>query len=149
MIIDKLSNISKHVKNQELSNAIKNFLENASEKEVGTHAILNNTVAKVQEYLTKPLEEIKTEAHVKFIDLQYMHTGCELVLSKDIDGQKPVTEYNEVKDVIFYAPENCEKSQLLAGCFAIMLPNDLHQCVALNEPEQIKKVVVKIPVEEF
>ena len=149
MIIDKLSNISNHVKNPELCEAIKTFLQNAQEKEVGTHTILGKTVAKVQEYQTKPLEQVKTEAHVKFIDLQYMHTGCELVLSQNIEGQKPVTEYNDVKDVIFYSPEKYEKSQLLAGYFAIMLPEDLHQCVALNNPEQIKKVVVKIPIEEF
>ena len=149
MIIDKLSNLQKHVKNPELANAIKNFLENAADKEVGKHDILGGTFAKVQEYETKSLNQVKMEAHVKYLDLQYIHSGSEIVIYKDIEGAIPETEYNDVKDVTFYAPTDYKSDELNAGCFAIMFPNDLHQCIANGAPENVKKVVVKIPVSEF
>ncbi|MBQ7236767.1 MAG: YhcH/YjgK/YiaL family protein [Clostridia bacterium] len=149
MIIDKLSNLQKHVKDPELANSIKNFLENAEQKEVGKHEIYGGTFAKVQEYLTKTLDQVKMEAHVKYLDLQYIHSGSEIVIYKDIDGAVPETEYNDVKDVTFYAPTDYKSSELNAGCFAIMFQNDLHQCIANGAPENIKKVVVKIPVSEF
>ena len=147
MIIDKLSNIEKHFNDKELAKAIKEFLLKAEEKEVGTHDILGGTFAKVQAYETKPLTEVKMEAHRKYLDLQYIHKGSEIVISKNIENQAPVTEYNEVKDVIFYAPNDYAKDELPEGSFAIMFPEDLHQCIANGSPVDLKKVVVKIPVD--
>ena len=147
MIIDKLSNIEKHFNDKKLANAIKEFLLDAENKEVGKHDILDGTFAKVQEYDTKPLTEVKMEAHKKYLDLQYIHKGSEIVISKNIENQAPITEYNEVKDVIFYSPSDYAEDKLLEGSFAIMFPEDLHQCIANGEPTALKKVVVKIPVD--
>lgn len=147
MIIDKLSNIEKHFNNKALAEAIKEFLLNAENKEVGKHDILDGAFAKIQQYETKALSDVKMEAHRKYIDLQYIHKGSEIVISKNINGNTPITEYNDVKDVIFYVPEGFDSDTLNKGSFAIMFPEDLHQCIANGKPEQIKKVVVKIPVD--
>ena len=147
MIIDKLSNIEKHFTNKKLAEKIKEFLMHAEEKEVGTHDIFDGTFAKVQAYETKPLTEVKMEAHVKYLDLQYIHKGAETVISVDKGENAPITEYNEVKDVVFYSPKEYSSDDLLEGSFAIMFPNDLHQCIAKGSPVALKKVVVKIPVD--
>ena len=147
MIIDKLSNIEKYFNDKALAKAIKEFLLDAESKAVGKHDILGGTFAKVQEYDTNPLTEVKMEAHKKYLDLQYIHKGSEIVISKNIENQAPITEYNDVKDVIFYSPSDYAKDELLEGSFAIMFPEDLHQCIANGNPVALKKVVVKIPVD--
>lgn len=149
MIIDKLSNVNKYVKNQELAKAITDFLTKTGEKAVGKYDIYGGTFAKVQEYTTKLLSEVKMETHVKYLDLQYIHSGCETVITDKLNGQTPVNEYNPEKDVTFYLPEKFESAPLKAGYFALIFPEDLHQCIADGQPIDIKKVVVKIPVSEF
>ena len=146
MIIDTLENVKKYFKNQNLANAIQNFLADAENKQVGKHDIYGGTFAKVQEYTTKLIENVKMEAHVKYLDLQYIHSGKEIVITKQKGDDKPVVEYNEIKDVEFYLPTNFESNKLNQGCFALIFPEDLHQCIADGQPINIKKVVVKIPV---
>lgn len=149
MIIDTLKNVKKYVKNQNLATAITDFLSQAEDKAVGKYDIYGGTFAKVQEYTTKLIEDVKLEAHVNYLDLQYIHNGKEIVITKEKGDDKPVVEYNEQKDVAFYLPENFESSKLNQGSFALIFPNDLHQCIADGQPISIKKVVVKIPVSEF
>lgn len=149
MIIDKLSNLSAHVKDQELCSAIAQFLGNASNLLAGKYPIKDGTFANVLEYTTKTFDNIKMEAHVKFIDLQYMVDGCETVLRQHKTGNQPIDDYNPDKDVIHYSPISYDAYVLNKGEFAIMLPDDLHQCICKESPIAIKKIVVKIPVQSF
>ena len=146
MIIDKLQNLSNHV-NNDLANAISEFLKDAKTVPVGKHDITGGTFANVLEYSTKVFETVKMEAHVKYLDLQYMVSGVEKVLYEDKGDNAPINEYNEVKDVIHYSPNSYTEHLLEEGYFAIMFPNDLHQCVCKDVPQNIKKIVVKIPVD--
>jgi YhcH/YjgK/YiaL family protein len=146
MIIDKLENLGNYVKDEQLKNAIENFLKNAKTVETGKHPILDGTFANVLEYQTKPFEAVKMEAHRKYLDLQYIVCGEETVLKQDLDDNQPINEYNDVKDVVHYSPKTFDRALLLEGTFGIMFPEDLHQCIAVTEPAPLKKVVVKIPV---
>ena len=107
---------------------------------------MDGTFANVLEYTTKPFEEVKTEAHVKYVDLQYVCKGKERVIYSDKGEYAPINEYNDIKDVIHYAPSSYTEHILNSGYFGIMYPNDLHQCVAVTDPTPLKKIVVKIPV---
>ena len=147
MYIDKIENLKNYIKDQELLNAISNFLKTAKTAPKGRNDILGETYANVLEYTTKPFETIKMEAHRQFIDLQCVVMGEEKLLKQDICGVDAITEFDTEKDYAFYAPKSFDCAPLTEGTFAILFPQDLHQCVALGDTMDIKKVVVKIPVE--
>ncbi len=106
--------------------------------------------AAVSDNETKPKAERRPEAHVKYIDIQYLASG------KEIIGCSFLTDRNEVledelaeKDVIFYknvvGEIDCE---LHPGVYAILFPGDVHRpgC-AVSTSSRVRKVVVKIAVD--
>ena len=113
---------------------------------IGTQGITAN----LQHYQTRPIEDCKPEAHEKYIDIQFMVEGEEALgwcpLSPDLVEAK---SYDHDKDVIFYETLVPESSVILfPGSFAVLYPVDVHRpCCALDEPESVFKVVVKVPVE--
>ena len=146
MYIDKIENLKNYVKDQDLCDAILNFLKVAKTANKGKNDILGETYANVIDYTTKPFETIKMEVHRQFIDLQCVIVGEEKLLKQDISFGKAITEYNAEKDYAFHAPETFDSAILNDTNFAILYPNDLHQCVAVNQPIDIRKIVFKIPV---
>ncbi len=146
MYIDKFENLKNYIKDQDLLKAVSDFLKTAKSAPKGRNDILGETYANVLEYTTKKFETIKMEVHRQFVDLQYVVSGEEKLLKQDIAGNPAITEYDAEKDYAFHAPETFDSAILSEGTFAILYPNDLHQCVALGDPIDIKKVVVKIPV---
>ena len=146
MYIDKIENLKNYIKDQDLLKAVSDFLKTAKTATKGRNDILGETYANVLEYTTKTFETVKMEAHRQFVDLQCVINGEEKLLKQDMADNKPITEYNQEKDYAFYAPNTFDSAILSEGTFAILYPNDLHQCVALGNPIDIKKVVVKIPV---
>ena len=109
-------------------------------------------IAKVQRYDTKPVDECHPEAHEKFIDVQYVVDGEEILgwcpLSPDLEIFKT---YDEKTDVAFYKKLTPESSVMLfARSYAVLFPLDVHRpCGSLDddEPSKVTKIVVKIPVE--
>lgn len=107
-----------------------------------------NVFALVQEYDTLPKSEKKPEAHVKYIDIQYIAAGTEMLgfaplgpavkLKEDLQPQKDMLIYqNDVKD---------ETGVILnAGEYAIFFPQDVHRpgCSA-GQSGKVRKVVVKV-----
>ena len=123
-----------------------NTMEDGSYK-IGSEGV----VAKVQRYETKPPEECKAEAHIKFVDVQFVAEGEEALgwcpLSPDLEVSQ---KYDSDKDVTFYdklIPESCVV--LTKRYFAVLYPVDVHRpCISLeDEPSKVTKVVVKIPVD--
>lgn len=104
-----------------------------------------NIFALVQEYNTKDAKDAKPEAHKKYIDIQYVHVGAELI------GIAPLTDQNIVKsepqkDITFYESET-SFVKLEAGMFAIFFPSDLHMPGILEtQPANVKKIVMKVLV---
>ena len=113
----------------------------------GKHDIDGDTIfALVQEYQTKPLSECKLESHKKFIDIQYMIRGEEMMGVTTQNNQK-IIEVNEEKDYTFY---ECTTSlvRVSKGLFTIFFPADLHQpCVQTESAAEVKKVVIKVMME--
>ena len=105
-----------------------------------------NTEKTKIDYESKAFESVKMEAHRKYLDVQVVINGEEKVLKQDIAGIEPECEYNDVKDVIFYAPKTFDSALMTEGTFGIMFPEDLHQCVAVTTPITVRKIVFKIPV---
>jgi len=63
-----------------------------------------NIFALVQEYNTKDAKDAKPEAHKKYIDIQYIHSGTELIGVATIKNQVIVVSDPE-KDITFYDGE--------------------------------------------
>ena len=113
----------------------------------GKHDIEGDTIfALVQEYQTKPLNECKLESHKKYIDIQYVIRGEEMMGVTTQNNQK-ILEQDEEKDYTFYEGTT-SLVRVSKGMFTIFFPDDLHQpCVQTESAAEVKKVVIKVMME--
>lgn len=109
----------------------------------------DNLYAMVQEYNTNLLANAKFEGHKRYIDIQYIVSGEELMKVADISKVTASTEYDAGKDCGFF--ENAGDASVLLvqqGEYAIFFPQDIHMPgVAPNDkPAAARKIVVKVKV---
>jgi biofilm protein TabA len=104
-------------------------------------------IAIVQTPLTQPWETGMPEFHQRYIDIQYLLEGEEVIgfLPANPDLER-VTDQLAERDIAFVHPQANETRLVLTpGMFAIFFPGELHKpCRLLNHAMQIKKVVIKI-----
>lgn len=146
MIIDNLKNASRYAAMCEGFAKGFAFIERAKKENlaVGKYEIDgDNVFAMVQEYDTKVAS--KTESHLKYIDIQCILSGIEVMYALDTD-KLMVTDRPEGKDVIIYADhEQFSKLVICADEFAIFYPGEGHKPgVAFGAPAPARKVVVKV-----
>ena len=124
------------------------IVQKAGTAAVGKYELENGAYASVQEYTTKVRGEAKYEAHKKFIDIQLIVSGRELIAVTPIGKMELCTEYNAEKDVMFFHHNDaCTDYLLEAGDFLILYPQDVHMPgVCVNEQSPVRKIVVKVPV---
>lgn len=103
--------------------------------------------ANVQEYETK--SEAKYEAHKKYIDIQYMIRGKELVGTNSINNCTTCDKYNADTDLEFMDCNTEEIYQTLSeGEFLVFFPQDAHKpSISPNEKLCVKKVIVKVAID--
>jgi len=105
--------------------------------------------ALVQSYTTKPLAQAKFEAHRKYIDIQFIQAGREVLLWSPLAALTQVTQpYVEEKDVVFFAtPPQVTPVSLGAGEIAIFFPEDGHAPgIECGGAAEVCKVVIKVQV---
>lgn len=103
--------------------------------------------ANVDEVTTKPWREIRPESHRRYIDVQCVVSGRERVGATRSDGQQRIVEAQPEKDVYFYESTVADEVvwEAVSGTVYVLYPEDIHRpCGAVNEPEMIRKVVVKV-----
>lgn len=101
----------------------------------------------IQTPLTQDWETGQPEFHARYLDIQYLLEGEELIGYGIADPSLPATQdFLQERDIAFVAPQAGEsKLHLTAGMFAIFYPGELHRpCRAAGEPQLIRKVVIKI-----
>ncbi len=106
--------------------------------------------ATVQRYQTKPGKDCRPESHRRYVDVQFVAEGQEFIGWCAFTPELKVAEpYNEEKDITFYEKLEPESNFVLSeGCFAVLMPKDIHRpCCAIDGPAPVLKVVVKIAVE--
>lgn len=149
MIIDKLSNSALYSGLGERIKQAFSYIQNTdfSKVQPGIYEIDGeNIFVIVAEYQTKDESEGKPESHKKYIDVQYVAQGCELMGYTPLVDQEIISEYSEENDIIFY---KCETSLVRVdeGMFAIFFPDDIHlPGIRVGEKSLVKKVVVKVRV---
>jgi biofilm protein TabA len=104
--------------------------------------------ALVQEYETAAAGDIvNCEAHRKYIDIQYICSGEEVMGWAPLDALRAVTDYNPDKDVLHGDVPDVEMTAVLvrSGQAAIFYPEDAHAPkLAAGKPGAVRKIVVKV-----
>lgn len=147
MIFDTLDNIKNYEGLGNVYTALKFLSEtDFSKMELGRYELSGDDIFyMVQRYETDPDKTI-SEAHKKYIDIQFMVDGEEIIGVAPISCEKTETEAKPENDVWFYECKT-EPLTLIKNSFMVLYPNDLH-CpgVAVDGAKACHKVVVKVKV---
>jgi YhcH/YjgK/YiaL family protein len=149
MIIDKLSNSYLYTNITERITAALRFLQETDIRslDTGRHDIDgDNIYALVNDYDTKDRGEAKLEAHRKYIDVQYVAAGEELLGYRTHINEVPSKEYDKEKDFVLFDEEPVFV-KLSNEVFAILFPDDLHMPgIMAGMPAKVRKVVIKVKI---
>lgn len=109
----------------------------------------DNLFATVSEYISKNEETTNFEAHRKYIDIQYVISGKELIdIAPFASVKEVVTPYDDAKDIEFVTVTKAVKNKATPSNFFIFFPDDAHRPGlkdGVNSP--VRKVVIKVKVE--
>jgi YhcH/YjgK/YiaL family protein len=104
--------------------------------------------ALVSSYKTRPLHEGRFETHERYVDIQILLSGSEIIDVTPLDGLIPDTDYDEQNDIRFYEMADVPAVRLTMqpGCFALFFPQDSHcpQLTPQTDVQNVRKVVIKI-----
>lgn len=104
----------------------------------------------VNEYDTVDPSGERMEAHRKYIDIQYIVSGAELIGHDLLLQKTPSQPYDEPTDFMLFAEEPAFFTKLEQDQFAVFFPSDLHMPnLRIDQPIRVKKVVIKISVKDI
>jgi len=136
-----------------------------SQKQDGKYAVDGDKIYyTIQRYTTKPMFSSRRngdamlspqaclgvssnlEAHRKYIDIQFLLSGVEILGYAPLKGLTTAQEYNPQKDIAFFnTPKEITKVKLEPGLFCILFPDDAHlPGCQLAGPTEVRKVVIKV-----
>lgn len=130
------------------------FLEktNLAALSPGKHEILGEEVfATCSKSPSRAPETAQFEAHRKYIDIQYLISGSELIGVAPVGGLPEVTPYDSTKDIAFYSsPAQYQNIEMQPGRFVVFFPGDAHLPLChFNGVHEIHKVVIKVSMDHW
>ena len=150
MIFGKLENFKKYVSvNEKFATAFE-FMARAVKEDLPARRYEldgSELYAFIQEYDTRT--DSKWEGHRKYIDIQYIISGVEVMDVSDIGRLAEVTPYDEAKDVAFFEDkgDGFTRCAVHGGEYAVFFPEDIHRPgLCLDAPAPVKKIVVKVKI---
>ena len=109
----------------------------------------DNLFATVSEYMSKNEETTQFEAHRKYIDIQYVVSGKEVMNIAPLTSVKEViTPYDASRDIEFVTVNKVVNYKATPSNFFIFFPVDAHRPGlkdVANSP--VRKVVIKVKVD--
>ena len=101
-----------------------------------------------QAYISKNKEDCFFESHKKYIDIQYVFEGEEIMEVENISNLEVTTAYKEDLDYAKYSQsKNSSILKIRQNELAIFFPQDAHMpCIKLDEKKKVIKAVFKISV---
>jgi YhcH/YjgK/YiaL family protein len=105
----------------------------------------DNLFVIVNDYETVSRQAGQLEGHRQYIDVQYLVRGTEWIGYAPLTGQIIAMDYDAADDCILYEGE-ATFVKIQAGMFAVFFPHDLHQPGTGQEPNPVRKVVVKVKI---
>ena len=110
---------------------------------------LGGAFAVEQVYLTRTRPEGFFESHRRYIDVQVMVGGAEVMEVADISRLTVTQDYDPERDYMKYAdPGDASALRLQPGDVAVFFPSDGHMtCLQVaGRASRVHKTVVKVPV---
>lgn len=145
MILDKIENYKTYI---DIVKGIENgiqFIKNSDGLIVGRYEF-DGGFALIQEGVTKPIEECVFETHRRYIDLQYIANGCEILEWAEQSDLEVISAYDEKKDIELKKGEGTQ-IEITKGLFYILFPNDGHKaCCHIDNEKSYRKIVVKCEI---
>lgn len=149
MIYDHISHIKQYSAIHPNFEKAMDFLLNRSnyKLEDGKYEIDGDAVfALVQSYPTKTEAEGKWEAHLKYIDIQLMISGDEIMGISPREMMSESQAYNPENDYALFDGAG-EFIIVPEDFFTIFFPHDVHMPgLLIEESENIRKIVIKVAV---
>ena len=118
--------------------------------DLGRIELGGNMYAMVQEYIPRDREGALFEVHQKYIDIQYVFSGVELMDLAPFEKMTVTASYDSDNDIAFGAVPEYSELTATPESFFIFFPADAHRPslkAAVGDSVMIRKVVVKVPVE--
>ncbi|MCC8067123.1 MAG: YhcH/YjgK/YiaL family protein [Clostridiales bacterium] len=108
---------------------------------------LENGFFMIQKGMTNPVETVRFETHRRFVDVQILLEGSELLVWERADQLIVSDPYDETKDLELYTG-NGSAIQILPGMSYIVFPEDAHKaCCHEDSPSEYLKLVLKLDYE--
>jgi biofilm protein TabA len=145
MILDKMTHLNLYLQKQAIKIA-EDFAASAGELAPGRYELEMGMYAMVQEGTTKPVDQGLFETHRKYIDLQMVIAGEEILQWADIADLKTQKAYDADRDAEFFEGSGID-IVVKPGMIYIMYPHDGHKpCAHRGQATTYRKLVVKIPI---
>lgn len=144
MIYDEIKNIDLYNLNKDAVDFIKNL---TTDIECKKYILNDNVYANIEEYQTK--ESGLFEAHKKYIDIQLLLKGEEIIEYTPLEKLKIKENYDSLKDIAFYydGTQPVIKLKMQPNFFTVLYPTDAHKPqLIVSDTQKVKKVVVKIKI---
>jgi YhcH/YjgK/YiaL family protein len=104
----------------------------------------DNVYASVTESPSRNFDSTQWESHRKYIDIQYVIDGKELIGVYPVSKATPTRSYDEHKDVANYSADG-KLYKATPGTFFIFFPTDAHRPnITPGGNKRVKKMVIKI-----
>lgn len=154
MIVDRIEHLSRYTNMMKSGESVEQFLNFARVGKLGVGACdIPETDCKAifQVYETQQVEACRWESHRKYVDIQCIREGSEVVRWTSTNNLVPDGGYQPEKDAEYYRYDPIGDAVTLhAGWFALFFPGEGHMAkVAAGEPETVTKIVIKVPVKGF
>lgn len=117
--------------------------------QIGVKHIVNDYFYySIQSYITKPAEQCNLESHRKYVDIQIMVDGRELMDIVDTSRLTVKEDYDAEKDTIFWnIPSRMVRTTLNAGDYVVLYPENAHRGAVENKSSlKVIKIVGKVRI---
>lgn len=102
----------------------------------------------VAEYFGKQKPDVLYESHKKYIDIQYVVKGEEIMGLTTLDKVTIRDPYNEEKDIAFYDFDGGDYLKATPEKFFLFFPEDVHRpSITSGDSVLVRKIVVKVMIE--
>ncbi|AQT69888.1 Toxin-antitoxin biofilm protein TabA [Anaerohalosphaera lusitana] len=100
----------------------------------------------VDSYQTQDWELGRFEAHRRYLDIQLITAGAEVIGHAHVGDLAEIEAYDGERDVAFYEPSiDTGTINMQPGMFAMFYPHDAHMPGrTLDEAANVRKVVIKV-----
>lgn len=135
---------------KQMSEVAYNFLRdfNPAEYADGRYELEEGVYVNIETYETQERKDRRFETHERYIDVQYIIEGEELITLSKVEELNLQNEYDPQRDISFYWTSVQGNDYCVGkGQFLVIETGVAHMpCVCVNGKQTVRKAVVKIPV---